>query len=223
MPGLTVNSLSCSGRSPARHYGAVTRARIAVLILVLGLAAAGATAGEAISSSAAPLPGLMTGKGPWGPNNGLYLRQRLKAIGLHALPAEGVALHIHAHLDLAVNGRLYPVPALIGINVGQRFITELHTHDQSGIIHVESPTVRTFTLGQFFDVWGLRLSPRCVGGYCARGKKQVWVWANAKRVRTDPRKIVLRSHQEIVVAYGTLASVRALGPVPATYPFPQGY
>jgi hypothetical protein len=202
---------------------AVTRTRIALLVLVVALAAAGVTAGEASSSSPQPLPGLMVGKAPWGPNNGLYLRQRLKAIGLHALAAEGVTLHIHAHLDLAVNGRLYPVPALIGINVGQQFITELHTHDQSGIIHVESPTVRTFTLGEFFDVWGLRFSSRCLGGYCASGKKLVWVWVNAKRVRTDPRRIVLRSHEEIVVAYGTLTSVRALGPVPAAYPFPQGY
>ncbi len=199
----------------------MNRLRIALLAFVLALAVAGVAARGAVSSG--PLPGLMIGKAPWGPNDGLYLRQRLKVIGLHALPAEGVALHIHAHLDLAVNGRLYPVPALIGINVGQRFITELHTHDQSGIIHVESPTVRTFTLGEFFDVWGLRFSSRCLGGYCASGKKQLWVWVNAKRVRTDPRKILLRSHEEIVVAYGKLASVQALGPVPATYPFPQGY
>jgi hypothetical protein len=201
----------------------VARSRIVLPALVLALAAVAAASGRAVSSTPASLPGLMVGSAPWGPNDGLYLRQRLKAIGLHALPAEGVALHIHAHLDLAVNGRLYPVPALIGINVDQRFLAELHTHDQSGIIHVESPNVRKFTLGQFFAVWGLRFTSRCLGGYCASGKKQLWVWVNAKRVRTDPRKITLRAHQEIVVAYGTLPSVRALGPVPARYPFPRGY
>jgi hypothetical protein len=201
----------------------MARSRIALLALVIALAAAGATSGAAAPTRPAALPGLMVGGAPWGADNGLYLRQRLKAIGLHALPAEGVALHIHAHLDIAVNGRLYRVPALIGINVDQGFITELHTHDQSGIIHVESPTVRRFTLGQFFDVWGLRFSSRCLGAYCASGAKQIRVWVDAKRIRTDPRGIVLRAHQEIVVAYGTLASVRTLGPVPATYPFPQGY
>jgi hypothetical protein len=199
------------------------RRRIALLAVAVALVAAGAGSGAAPSAGRAPLPGLMTGKAPWGPNNGLYLRQRLKAIGLHALAAEGVRVHIHEHLDVVVNGKLYPVPALIGINVPQRFITELHTHDQSGIVHVESPTVRTFTLGQFFDVWGLRFSARCLGGYCTRGSKHVYVWVNATRVRTDPRAIVLRSHQEIVVAYGTLASLKPLGPIPATYPFPKGY
>jgi hypothetical protein len=204
----------------------VARPRISFLALVLAVAVAvaTATAGRAAPAGPSVLPGLMVGPAPWGPNNGLYLRQRLKAIGLDALPAEALAFHIHAHLDIVINGRvLNGLPALIGINVGERFITELHTHDTSGIIHVESPKVRAFTLGQFFDVWGLRFTPSCLGGYCATGKKQLWVWVNAKRVRTDPRKIVLRSHQEIVIAYGTPASIRLPGPIPATYPFPSGY
>ena len=201
----------------------MTRRRIAVLAVALAVLAAGATASEAVSSRHAQLPGLMVGKVPWAANNGVYLRQRLKAIGLHALPTEGVRVHIHEHLDVVVNGKLYPVPALIGINVGERFVTELHTHDESGIIHVESPTDRTFTLGDFFDVWGLRLSQKCLGGYCSSGAKHVYVWVNARRVHGDPRKIVLVRHQEIVVVYGTLASIKPLGPIPAAYPFPQGY
>ena len=198
--------------------------RAALLVVALAVLVAGAGADAAVSSRPAQLPGLMVSKKvPWPANNGRYLRPRLKAIGLHALPTEGVRLHIHEHLDLVVNGRLYPVPALIGINIPQRYITELHTHDESGIIHVESPTVRAFTLGNFFDVWGLRFSTQCLGGYCANGARHVYVWVNGKRVRTDPRKIILISHQEIVVAYGTLAAMKPLGPIPASYPFPQGY
>ena len=195
------------------------RRRIALLLVVLAGLGAGATA----ASGSGLLPGTMIGKAPWGANDGRYLKQRLQDIGLHALPAEGTKLHIHAHLYVVVNGRIYPVPALIGINIQQRFVAELHTHDVSGIIHVESPTIRTFTLGEFFDVWGLRLSSRCLGAYCAAGKKQVMVWVHAKRVTTDPRKIVLKAHESIVVAYGTLASLKPLGPIPATYPFPKGY
>jgi hypothetical protein len=201
----------------------VTLRRTALLAVTLAVLAAGAGTDAAVSSRTATLPGVMVGKAPWSANNGRYLRQRLKAIGLHALPTEGLRVHIHEHLDVVVNGKLYRVPALIGINVPQRFIAELHTHDQSGIVHVESPTVRTFTLGNFFDVWGLRFSSRCLGGYCANGARHVNVWVNGKRVRTDPRKILLLSHQEIVVAYGTLASIKPLGPIPASYPFPQGY
>jgi len=200
----------------------VARSRLALLALVLAIAAAGATSGAAAPTRPAALPGLMVGPAPWGPNNGLYLKQRLKAIGLHALAAEGVVLHIHEHLDIVVNGRvLRGLPAGLGIDAQGRFIAELHTHDTSGIIHVESPKVRKFTLGNFFDVWGLRFSSRCLGSYCATGKKGIWVWVNGKQVRTDPRKILLRSHQEVVVAFGTFASIPK--PIPTAYPFPQGY
>jgi hypothetical protein len=200
----------------------VIRARATFFVLLLAVVSGELTAGSAISSGPAGLPGLMVGKGPWGPNDGQNLRQRLKAIGLHALPREGLTLHNHAHLDIVVGKRQFGVPPLIGINVAQRFITELHTHDQSGIIHVESPTVRTFTLGEFFDVWGLRFSSRCLGGNCVNSKNELRVWANGKRIRTDPRKIVLRGYQEIVVIYGAPAFIRKLR-IPATYPFPKGY
>jgi sulfur carrier protein ThiS len=33
-------------------------------------------------------------------------------------------------------------------------MSPLHTHDSSGIIHVESLVERDYTLGEFLDVWG---------------------------------------------------------------------
>ena len=32
-------------------------------------------------------------------------------------------------------------------------MSPLHTHDSSGVIHVESNTVRYYTLGEFLDIW----------------------------------------------------------------------
>jgi hypothetical protein len=192
-------------------------ARVRVTLLVL--AAAGLTAAGAFPSS--KLPGLMTGKVPWGPNDGPGLKERLKAIGLDTLPHEAFKLHIHERMAILVNGHFVYVPAGIGIDANGKFITELHTHDTSGIIHVEAPGKRTFTLGQFFDVWGLRFSSSCLGGYCTSGKKRVWVWTNGKEVLGDPRKVVFTERLSIVVAYGTLASVPK--PIPTHFPFPQGY
>src|SRR5205823_14298698 len=45
------------------------------------------------------------------------------------------------------------IPANMGISSAPKFISPLHTHDATGVVHVESPTIETFTLGQFFDVW----------------------------------------------------------------------
>lgn len=181
-----------------------------------------ATAGAGGGTASSPkLPGLMTGKGPWGPNDGPSLKPRLKAIGLDLLPREALNFHIHQRMAILVNGRGQYLPAGIGIDVKGTFITELHTHDYSGIIHVEAPAPHKFTLGQFFDVWGLRFSSKCLGGYCANGDKKVRVWTNGKPVKGDPRKVVLTEHLSIVVAYGTLKSVPM--PIPTHFPFPQGY
>jgi hypothetical protein len=181
---------------------------------------AAALAGGASTSTTA-LPGLMTTKAPWPANNASPLRERLRAAGIPALGAEGSRVHIHQHLDIVINGKGYRIPAGIGIDSRGRFISPLHTHDISGIIHLESPTTRRYTLGNLFDVWGLRFSSRCIGGYCVKGKKKVWVYVDGKRVVDDPRAIVLRAHDEIVAAYGTFASIPK--PIPPAYPFPAGY
>jgi hypothetical protein len=196
------------------------RAGTALLALLLAVAAAGATSGTAAPIRPA-LPGLMFGSAPWGPNDGRYLNRRLKAIGLDALPREALLLHIHQRMAILIDGRFVDVPAGIGIDANGKFITELHTHDARGIIHVESPVKRRFTLGEFFDVWGLRFSSRCLGSYCTNGKKRVWIWTDGRRVRADPRKIVLTDHLSIVVAYGTFTSIPK--PIPKHFPFPKGY
>ena len=113
------------------------------------------------------LPGMRTGPLPW-PRETAHLRERLQIIALPALTAEGNALHTHQHLDIFINGASVTVPANIGVNEFERFISPLHTHDDTGIIHVESDEIRDFNLGQFFDVWGVGLSRECIGGYCAR-------------------------------------------------------
>jgi hypothetical protein len=160
------------------------------------------------------LVGVQTGPAPW--NAALdTLPDRLKPLGLNALTTEGEVVHIHQHLDIYVNGKKVTVPSQIGIYDGQ-FLTELHTHDASGIMHVESPTKRTFDLAQFFGVWGVRLTPSCVGGYC----KELTPWrlyVDGKPYQGDPRALELKAHQEIAIVIGTPPKV-----IPSKYKFPAG-
>jgi hypothetical protein len=160
------------------------------------------------------LVGVQTGPAPW--NAALdTLPDRLKPLGLNALTNEGEVVHIHQHLDIYVNGKKVTVPSQIGIYDGQ-FLTELHTHDASGIMHVESPTKRTFDLAQFFGVWGVRLTPSCVGGYC----KELTPWrlyVDGKPYQGDPRALELKAHQEIAIVIGTPPKV-----IPSKYKFPAG-
>ena len=56
-------------------------------------------------------------------------------------------LHIHPVLKIIANGAQVPVPKNIGL--GFKCEKAVHTHDETGAIHVE-PNV---SLGDFFDVW----------------------------------------------------------------------
>jgi hypothetical protein len=200
---------------------AAAAAALAVLLLagIGGLAVTVADRSGQAATQTGALPGLQTGPAPWSAGTA-DLAARLHAIGLPPLsPVEGTAVHIHQHLDLYLDGRKVPVPAGIGIDPAVGF-APLHTHDASGVIHLESPTVRTYTLGQFFAVWGVRFTPNCLGGSCAAGERRLRVYVDGTAYRGDPTTLALASHQELVVAFGTAAQLPS--PIPSTYRFPPG-
>ncbi len=60
------------------------------------------------------------------------------------------------HIDTFINGQRYTVPSQIGI-IPERCIYWLHTHDDSGIIHIESPVVKNYTLDSSL-IYGIRNS-----------------------------------------------------------------
>jgi hypothetical protein len=159
------------------------------------------------------LPGVRRTKAPWPPEYE-FLADRLSALGLTTLAQEGLATHIHAHLDVFVDGRRVAVPALVGINPGAGYLTELHTHDTRGVIHVESPREDDeFTLGQFFGEWAVYLDSRCIGGYCDGLR---W-YVNGERQTGNPADLVLESHQEIVIVVG-----KPPAKIPSSFKFSAG-
>ncbi len=96
--------------------------------------------------------------------------------GIRCGSTEQLAYHIHAHLAVFDNGTIRALPAGIGIPgsttqqtgqgpvaAGGQCIYWLHTHTADGVIHVESPTQRIYTLGDFFDEWHQRLTADQVG------------------------------------------------------------
>jgi hypothetical protein len=148
------------------------------------------------------------------------LDARAKQIDVQILPREGVKLHIHEHLDIYVNGKHATVPALIGIKrKGNSYeLAELHTHATDGVIHLESERTQSFSLGQFFGVWGLNLAKNCVGNLCSP-PGEFAVYVNGKKIppRADPVRLVLQSHDEIALVYGTPPAN-----IPSSYNFPAG-
>lgn len=63
--------------------------------------------------------------------------------------------HGHAEIHVYIDGREVDVPAEIGINgkgcsSGMRAV---HTHDDTGLLHIETPFEASPTLGNFFSIW----------------------------------------------------------------------
>jgi hypothetical protein len=131
--------------------------------------------------------------------------------GISCQAGEQTVFHVHAHLAVFVNGAARQVPAAIGIQgpVVQStpagpFIGEgtcfywLHTHAADGIVHIESPVHRTYTLGNFFDIWGQPLGTGRVGP--ATG--HVVALYNGRVFQGNPRDIPLSAHAQIQLEVG---------------------
>jgi hypothetical protein len=73
--------------------------------------------------------------------------------GIRCDEIEHLVFHTHTQLTINKKNGTVTIPANIGIIPGT-CIFWLHTHDDSGWIHIESPINSTFTLGSFIDIWG---------------------------------------------------------------------
>ncbi len=147
------------------------------------------------------------------------------SIGGRGLPVDGikcdsapepVVLHVHQHLALIVNGKQIAIPQYVGFvpnpnNPQAGCLYWIHTHDAEGIIHVESPHVRLFHLGDFFAIWGQPLRANDVAGF----KGPVSIWLNGNRYMGNAKQIPLVAHQQIVIEVGKAVP-------PPLYTFPPG-
>jgi hypothetical protein len=140
--------------------------------------------------------------------------------GIQCNTMEQAAFHIHAHLDIFINGAHLTVPPQIGINPDERCLYWLHTHDDSGVIHIESPVTRDFTLGSFFDIWGKTFNNSQLFYKKVDNSNSLSVYANGVKVPTDAdyRNVKLNAHDEIAVVYGPLPASE----IPLRYEFQQG-
>jgi hypothetical protein len=69
-----------------------------------------------------------------------------------------VVAHFHPQLQILINGEQQVVPQGVGLFLDSQGNLlgglPIHTHDDTGILHVESTEARTFVLNDFFQEWG---------------------------------------------------------------------
>ncbi len=202
--------------------------------IAAGVAAFAATAALAVTRHGGSPPALTRSLGPEGiaipraaplaPPRVLHVGEEID--GVTCQRGEQVAFHVHAHVRLVVRGQPRDVPAGVGVappyqvasTPAGRFVAGgscfmwLHTHAADGIVHIESPVNRMFTLGAFFDIWGQPLGSHRVG----RTHGAVTAFYNGHVFTGNPRKIPLRAHSQIELEIGDPLRV------PETITFPPG-
>jgi hypothetical protein len=146
--------------------------------------------------------------------------------------------HVHAFVGLYVNGQELSIPRGVGMEAPGGTETyggvpnqteyatcfyDMHTHDPSGLVHMESAnptgvpqTGSIFTLGNFLDIWGINVTPTSFGPY--QGPVSVYtsgqvyrghmdnghVYSNTYTLYTgDPHQIPMYSHEVIWFVVGS--------------------
>ncbi len=122
--------------------------------------------------------------------------------GISCDAQEGNRIHIHQHLLILDHGTPLTIPPNVGQPANVRCIYWLHTHQTDGINHIEAPLDRSFTLGDFFSVWGQPLSKTAAASAKAAKGESIKVWVDGKPYTGDPRKIALVAHADIVIEAG---------------------
>jgi len=106
------------------------------------------------------------------------------------IPSENMPFHLHAYLNVTLNGEPFTVPANIGIT--SDCVKPLHTHDTNGTIHVEFVKPTRFSLGIFVELWGLNLDQYDVKVFVKNAND-----ADFKEFSDDIRTLVMSDQMRI--------------------------
>lgn len=192
--------------------------RMNVIILSVGaVVAVGVSLMVVLSSSSGgsgsgSMQGLQETEAPWMPEY-KFLAQRVKAANIP--PPGRETYHVHARMNVYVDGKQTPVPENVGLSTTPRVMSALHTHDPGGIIHIEADAPREVKLSEFFAIWGVKFANDQLGAYKNTEGKTVQVFANGQPVQ-DPESYIIKPKDQLNVGYGAPGSF----PTTQAEPFP---
>jgi len=121
-----------------------------------------------------------------------------REIALRSTTDMATEYHIHPELSIFVNGTEAPIPLNLGVK--PTGMTAIHTHDEKGVIHVEAPIKKDFTLGDFFAVWGKDFSRTKLLDNEVTENTEIVVTVNGQKVDTYENTL-LRDKDKIVISY----------------------
>lgn len=129
-------------------------------------------------------------------------------------PVDGVnclvsgKVHLHSLISIYKDGKRQAFTDGIGrVHAGCYHAYELHVHDVTGIIHMETDVAKKFKLGQWFSLWGQSLSRDGAAGLTGPVRFYVIEKDTITRYDGNPADIELGPHREILIVSGTTMSI----------------
>jgi hypothetical protein len=174
---------------------------VAVIAIIVALVASSGSkkgsSGSTVAGGSGAEAGIMVTPAPWPPQ---YTGMLQRIASAH-LPPYGTSYHVHAVLQIYIEGKQIPIASQVGIDAQEEYLAPLHTHDSSGIVHQESTEPYPFKLSQFIAVWGIKFTNTQLGSYKDEGGKELALYANGTRV-PSPTTYAMKPHDKLVLEYG---------------------
>ncbi|GEM_PF-5245172 len=103
--------------------------------------------------------------------------------------------HYHAKISITQDNEPITIPARIGIV--KQCIHPIHTHDTSGIIHIDYPTYKEFNLGDFFDMMGYVFDDQQIGSIKKSDRYSFKILVNGREARANYRNVTIHKDDSI--------------------------
>ena len=105
-------------------------------------------------------------------------------LALECLDHSGLARHDHVTLQIFIDGNPYTIESAIGIqtdvcNGNENYMHTIHTHDDTGKLHVELNEAGNISLGVFFDIWGYHFDETGIFDYRANATHEMVMYIHA--------------------------------------------
>jgi hypothetical protein len=116
--------------------------------------------------------------------------------------------HRHALISIYKDGKRLGFPDGIGrVHAGCYHAYEMHVHDVTGIIHMESDVPKTFKLGQWFSLWQQPLSRDGTAGLAGPVRFYLIDKEKLTPYYGNPYDILMLPHREVLIVSGSALSV----------------
>ena len=105
-------------------------------------------------------------------------------------------MHYHANLSIVIRGENQVIPAETGVIPG--CMRGIHTHDDTGRLHIETPEEMEARLEHFFQIWEQPFSSTQLLDESVADGESISLTVNGDLVE-DPRNHILADGQELVL------------------------